>query len=206
MKINDNVEANASSKPEAEKRREEKKKEKEKEPPPPLLTVVARDDADPPEPGGGGGFSDPPDLDFRGRILHAIGLDPLTGQDEGRTRTLGGQTDMGTADRWTFDLGLTEDEVIGAIDEVMQGATGGPVRNFNYFTPAMQRFAAAKANPALQPVAAGTAAQIRKPPDKAKTMATIQEMMNSPIPSVQEAGRGMARNAGIELSEIQART
>lgn len=97
--------------------------------------------------GGGGdareGQNDPT---FRERILEAMGKPK-------DSRTVGSPTDMLEAGKWISDLGLTEDEVVGIVAAASAPAIarGDPPAAFRYFTKAMQRHAAAKAEGALHP-------------------------------------------------------
>lgn len=103
--------------------------------------------------GGSAGARDPqPDeaseaKTLRERMLEAMGLDPsgLTGKGGAM---LGTQADMLEANRWCADLDLTPDEVLAVVAEAMQRKPDGPPSRFSYFTKAMQRYAAAKAQTA----------------------------------------------------------
>jgi hypothetical protein len=88
----------------------------------------------------------------RERLLAAIGLDSsgLTGRGGSM---LGTRADMQIAEKWTLDLGLTVDEQVEIIADVMAGKQGGPPATFAYFSNAMQRAAGAKAAPPLTPIA-----------------------------------------------------
>lgn len=93
----------------------------------------------------------PPESDptFRDQLLDAMGTDHsgLTGR--GGTR-IGTRADMLVAERWSTDLGLTEQEQIQIIQEVMASKQDGLPSTFGYFNKAMQRFAEAKAAPPLE--------------------------------------------------------
>lgn len=107
---------------------------------------------------GGGGSAgarehDPPDKPTdREVILEAIGADPISGIVGPNGVQLGSMADMQEARRWSSDLALSQSEVLGVIAEVMAAKADGPPRSFSYFTPAMERFAGAKARPALTPI------------------------------------------------------
>lgn len=106
---------------------------------------------------GGGGSAceraDDPPLDahptFRERILKAIGIDQSGMTGRGGTR-IGTAADMEEAKRW-LGLGVTADEILIVVTETVAAKRDGPPKSFSYFTPAMTRFAAAKAAPPLSP-------------------------------------------------------
>jgi len=82
---------------------------------------------------------------FRDRILIAMGCDVSGMTGRGGT-WIGTEADMMEARRWLSDLGLTGQEVLTVVAEVMgQRRESGPPSKFRYFTKAMQRFAAEKA-------------------------------------------------------------
>lgn len=91
---------------------------------------------------GGGGPAD--DLDFREKILLAVGADPVSGMIGPNGTVLGRPDHMAIAKQWVDGLGLSEVEVINVIRDVVAGLKQ-PVSSFRYFTPAMQRLADAKA-------------------------------------------------------------
>lgn len=90
----------------------------------------------------------PPDPTFRERLLEAMGLDPsgLTGPTG---RIIGTQADMQEARLW-LGLGLTEDEIVARVAEVMAAKRDGPPGSFRYFRAPMERLAALKAAPPLE--------------------------------------------------------
>lgn len=86
---------------------------------------------------------------WREKLCEAMGLDPCavrTGE-----RTNGSQSDMFEADKWVNELGLSKMEILTEIRHVVASKADGPPATFKYFTPAMQRLAAAKAAPKLEP-------------------------------------------------------
>jgi hypothetical protein len=85
------------------------------------------------------------DMTFRERILAAIGVAPISGLTGRGGNALGTMADMAEAQRW-LDAGLTEDEVIGVIREVMAGRNAPVPSRFTYFSKAMARLVAAKAS------------------------------------------------------------
>lgn len=88
------------------------------------------------------------DFTFRERILDAIGVDPVSGMTGRGGTMLGTQADMAEARRW-IDAGLTEDEAVGVVREVMAGRSGPVPSRFSYFAQAMVRLVEAKAAGAL---------------------------------------------------------
>lgn len=104
-----------------------------------------------PDKKGGGDSAREGDLTRRETILDLLGLDSsgLTGRG---SKMLGGAEDMRIADKWSDDLGLTYGEQDQIIREVMEAKRDpGPPNTFAYFNKAMQRLAAAKAAPPLEP-------------------------------------------------------
>lgn len=91
---------------------------------------------------------------FRERILGAIGVDPTSGMTGPTGRMIGTQADMTFAGKWISELGLTEDEVVATVGEVMSAKRDGPPSTFIYFNKAMERLAGAKASPQLNPAEA----------------------------------------------------
>lgn len=96
----------------------------------------------------------PAEATFRERILTAIGVDPITGFTGHGGVMLGRMADMAEANAWLCDLGLTDDEVIGVVSEVM-AKRDGPPNSFKYYTPAMREFAGAKSAPKLTAIEGG---------------------------------------------------
>jgi DNA-binding MarR family transcriptional regulator len=88
--------------------------------------------------------------DFRARLLAALGADPETGAIAGEDTSLGTAADMVEAERWKSDLGLTEDDCVCVIADVMRRAPAPP-RSFRYFREAMRAFAAARTEAPLAP-------------------------------------------------------
>lgn len=86
----------------------------------------------------------------REHLLAAMGHDPT-----GLTATgkfVGNAEDMAEARRWRSDLELTVAEQLEVVRSVMTAKRDGPPNSFRYFRPAMQRFAAQKREPKLQPI------------------------------------------------------
>lgn len=107
---------------------------------------------------GGGGcarareadFSDPkPDLTEREELLVAMGHDRTGLTATGRL--LGTEIDMAEARRWA-ELGLSHDQQLAVIREVMATKRDGAPNSFKFFRQPMQRVAAAIAEPPLQAV------------------------------------------------------
>lgn len=126
------------------------------------LVVVARareadppDRCEPPPPPEPPPKPDPPPADtHRGCLLTAMGADPVSGLTGPNGRMLGKASDMIEAVRWRDDLGLSEDEQLAVVRDVMATAPGPP-STFRYFGDAIRRLAGAKAAPALTPQATG---------------------------------------------------
>lgn len=107
---------------------------------------------------GGGGRAreaDPPPVEFRERILSAMGVDPVSGLTGHGGRMIGTRADMAEADRWQTDLRLSEESCLAVVSEVMAKKRDGPPKSFSYFTPAMQRLAGDLAKPKLTPIDGG---------------------------------------------------
>jgi hypothetical protein len=106
------------------------------------------------EPSVGGGGSararetDPSDQTDRERLLLAMGHDPSGVTAAGRI--VGNPADMAEAARWRA-LGLSQEQQVAVIAEVMARKRDGPPISFSYFTAAMQRRAGELAKPPLQP-------------------------------------------------------
>lgn len=103
--------------------------------------------------GGGDSASAPKRMTPRERILEAIGVDPVSGLTGRGGAQLGKQVDMIDAGKWVFDLGLSWDEIITEIRDVMSRKHDGPPSSFKFFEGPMRRLAAAKAAPPLTPSA-----------------------------------------------------
>lgn len=88
---------------------------------------------------------------LRERILDACGVDPISGLTGPSGRMIGTQADMAEVGRWQRDLGLTGDQVVEAIRDVMARKRDGPPSSLTYFRPAMQRLAGSLSEPALSP-------------------------------------------------------
>ena len=101
---------------------------------------------------GGGGDTH---THARERILEAIGVDPISGLTGQGGRMLGTLAHMQDAQRWS-ELGLTIEEQVEVIREVMAAKRDGPPKSFNYFNDAMRRAAGQKAAPALTPITTPT--------------------------------------------------
>ena len=93
------------------------------------------------------------DLTEREMLVQAMGYEPDRGL--GYTaigRMVGSMSDIREYRAWRDDLGLTWEEVIGVITEVTANRKDAePPASFKYFTKAMQRLAADKERPPLQP-------------------------------------------------------
>ena len=85
----------------------------------------------------------------REEALLAMGHDPTGMTANGRI--VGGLVDMDEKRRWHEDLGLTHDQQICVIREIVAGKRDGPPVSFRYFTPAMQRLASELKRERLQP-------------------------------------------------------
>ncbi|WP_334061712.1 YdaU family protein [Limimaricola cinnabarinus] len=79
---------------------------------------------------------------IRERLLEAIGVDPVSGITGPNGRQIGTEIDMAIAKRWSVDLGLTLDQVLTVIREVMARKPDGPPNSFKFFDKPMARFAA----------------------------------------------------------------
>ena len=105
--------------------------------------------------GGGdsarGASSQQDDLTFRERLILAMGCRDASGLTGRGGKMIGTQTDMIEVARWQGDLGLSEDEILTAVAGVMRSKNDGPPSSFAYFTGSMERLAATKAAPPLQP-------------------------------------------------------
>lgn len=88
----------------------------------------------------------------RERILTLLGADPVTGFFGPTTAMLGRMNDMLIVTKWKDDLGLTIEEILGVIAEVMSRKTDGPPGSFKYFSEPMQRYAGTKTQTALTPI------------------------------------------------------
>lgn len=67
-------------------------------------------------------------------------------------KILGSMADKATFDQWRQELGLTFEEILGVVREVMAKKRDGPPHSFRYFNDAMQRHAGQKNQPALKPI------------------------------------------------------
>jgi hypothetical protein len=105
---------------------------------------------------GGGGDAgardpDPPPKHMdapteRERLLIAMGCD-RSGIAGPSGKMIGRMADMQMVERWKSDLGMTLDEILGVIEEVMAGKPEpGPPSTFAYFTAAMRRFSGVKSD------------------------------------------------------------
>jgi uncharacterized protein YdaU (DUF1376 family) len=150
------------------------KEEEEKElpPPPVFMPNPATEKTD----RGGGGLSDDPakGQTHRERLLVAMGADPVSGLSGPNGKILGTQADMAEVSRWQ-QLGLSPQEQLGVVAEVIAGKTDGMPANFRYFTPAMQRLAGAKQAGPIAPVFQGrrAAPPPKEPPSPEQRMAGL---------------------------------
>lgn len=112
-------------------------------------------DQRPREDGGGGSAQarDPLPFDqtWREQMLDAMGVDP-SGLIGANGKVIGQRVDLETADRWQRDLGLSRDAILIVLRETMSAKRDGPPASFRYFNKAMEREAARRAEPPLQPV------------------------------------------------------
>ncbi len=135
-KNNGLYEANASSENEAEKRREEN-----------IGGGDARE-ADPPHTLH---ESDADTLTHREQLLEAMGADPVSGLIGPNGRLAGSPGEMIHVQRWSEDLGLTLEDQLLVIRDVMSRKANDPPTTLRYFTKAMERFAGEKAMAPLTP-------------------------------------------------------
>lgn len=85
-------------------------------------------------------------LTLRERILEAIGLpDVVSGLTGHGSTRLGTAEDMIEVRAWQSDLGLSPDEIVGVVSEIMALKRDGPPRNLRYFRRTMQSLVARKA-------------------------------------------------------------
>ena len=91
----------------------------------------------------------PAELSEREEALVAMGHDPTGVTANGRI--VGGLVDMEEKRRWRDELGLTNDQQISVIREIVAGKRDGPPVSFRYFTPAMRRLASELKRESLQP-------------------------------------------------------
>ena len=99
-------------------------------------------DADPEDETRDGAPEPPPSPSPRETILEAMGHDPSGVTASGRI--VGDSGDMLELGRWQRDLGLTLDEIIAVVRDVIATKHDGPPVTFRYFRAAMQRYAAEK--------------------------------------------------------------
>lgn len=85
----------------------------------------------------------------REQLLRAMGLQPSDMRPNGKIH--GDRADMIEAERWTNDLGLSLEEQLTVITEVMARKRDGAPNSFKYFTGAMQRRAGDKNRPPIEP-------------------------------------------------------
>jgi hypothetical protein len=88
----------------------------------------------------------------REQILAAVGADPVSGMVGPNGKQIGGLSDMQEFERWKSDLGLSLEEVILVVREVMNAKRDGPPGSLSYFRKAMQRFAGTKTQQPLTPI------------------------------------------------------
>lgn len=92
----------------------------------------------------------------REQLLEAIGADPISGMFGPNGKMIGNAADLLEARRWRDDLGLTLNDALSVIKDVMAKKRDGPPNGFKYFTEAMQRHAALINQPTLKPAKGGT--------------------------------------------------
>lgn len=131
------------------------------DPPPDDPPKSTDKDPDPPVDAGRVATFHPPSVPARptgrDRLLEAMGVGPdgviRTGPMAVSGKIIGGASDMQEARRWKADLGLTVNEMVEVVVEVMASRKDtGPPANFRYFTAAMQRYAGQKSEPKLAPI------------------------------------------------------
>lgn len=150
--------------------------------------------------GGGGGDahareSAPPEIDaFRERILAACGVDPVSGLTGHGGAQLGTKAQMIEAHRWASDLGLSEPEIIDAVERIMARKRDGPPKSLSYFTPSMQRLAAEIAEARTKQMEP----QALRPVEGVQT----SDQRNQHAPRFSHSGRG---GSGNSLASIAAR-
>lgn len=87
----------------------------------------------------------------REMLLEAMGLDPRGSTPSGRI--MGNSADMMEARRWSEDLGLTLDEQIDVIRDVLANRDQGDIPTvFKFYEKPMQRRAGLKSAPKLAPI------------------------------------------------------
>lgn len=85
------------------------------------------------------------DPTFREKLLDAMGVDP-SGMAGPNGKRIGTQADMIQVRQW-MDHGLTENEILTEIQEIMAKKRDGPPKVFAYFNDPMMKLVAAKAAP-----------------------------------------------------------
>lgn len=106
-------------------------------------------DPDPDPDFAGGGTCDAET--FREKILVAMGHDPSGMTANGQQ--VGGYAEMQWVTQTMSDLDLSEADTLGVVADVMAGKRDGPPSSFRYFSPALQRYAANKRAPPVEPAA-----------------------------------------------------
>ncbi|ULB09142.1 MarR family transcriptional regulator [Cereibacter azotoformans] len=103
---------------------------------------------------GGGGSACAREADhptLRESILGACGVDPVSGLTGPGGRCIGTRADMEEVGRWLRLPGIGEPEILGVVGEMMAGKRDGPPSTLRYFRPGIERLAAAKAAPPIDP-------------------------------------------------------
>ena len=77
----------------------------------------------------------------RERLLEAMGADPVSGMVGPNGAMIGRLADMRLVQSWKTDLGLSFEEILTVVREVMAKKRGGAPMSFKYFTEEMQRYA-----------------------------------------------------------------
>lgn len=94
---------------------------------------------------------------YRDRLLSACGADPIAGNVGTSSARLGTQDQMIEAHRWLTDLGLTENQVLEAVTDVVSQKRDGPPNTLKYFTPALERLAGDLSDATTKPMEAKNA-------------------------------------------------
>lgn len=106
------------------------------------------------------------------KIIDAINTVPDPDDDP---VTFVSASDEVVAEKWLGDLALSEDECIAVVAEVMADKLDGHPNSLSYFTPAMRRYAGAKATGPIKPISSEKQRQ-RGKPEPTGTSATPEEI------------------------------
>lgn len=88
---------------------------------------------------------------FRGQILSACRVDPISGLTGYGGAMLGTLADMDAVSRWQSDLGLSESDILAVVQDVMSRRNDPPSR-LTYFNRPMQEAAARRSSSQLEPL------------------------------------------------------